>query len=154
MQLDGKDAEVVLSLEAHAQHCMQTRFRTHPRGVPCCWRAVLANFSTKVGIVPTPSDYKNDSRKSGEANVNVPVPAGFLDLATVHRPLHAFRVFDDATNFTGSRFRLSAEQVKHYEDHGFVSNVPVRVEVGILALSRALHDLCRRSSHLMSVTLF
>jgi hypothetical protein len=71
------------------------------------------------------ADYKNESRHSGEANVQVPVPPDFVDLATVHKPIGAFSVFQTAKYFMDPTFSLSERQVAQYHRDGFVSNVPV-----------------------------
>lgn len=69
--------------------------------------------------------YKNESRKSGEVNVDVPVPPDVHDFALDARPVGAFACFSQPNCYNSPEFKLSSAQLAQYAKDGYVSNVPV-----------------------------
>jgi hypothetical protein len=69
--------------------------------------------------------YKNESRKSGEVNVDVPVPPDVHDFALDTRPVGAFACFSQPNCYNNPEFKLSSAQLAQYAKDGYVSNVPV-----------------------------
>ena len=66
-----------------------------------------------------PEDYKNEAQAKGAAAVDVAVPSHCLDHSSLTEPIK------DALGEEAPPTRLSDEQVKHFEDHGWVAGVPV-----------------------------
>ncbi len=75
-------------------------------------------------------DFVNDQAIKGDCT-NIPVPAHCLDHSTLSAPL-AGALDEPATS--AEKLRLSAAQVAHFEEHGWVANVRVLSDADVAKL--------------------
>lgn len=88
-------------------------------------RTTLARRFLSTSVVETQPMYVNESRRAGEVNVDVPVPADFKDLADVPHPIGAFAAFNRPNCYNDPSLKLSPAQLADYERDGFIAGIPV-----------------------------